>query len=490
MRIKRDPANELINVTRTGSLNFAGAASTTMSNLTVNGLGTALYSDNTFATTNGLATVNGVNTLVTIGTDAAGDRITNVFTVNLANSSKLVYDANGNLVSDGVRSLVYDDLNELVQVTMTNTWRTVYDYDGEGRHHDRREYAWQGGNWVAVNTCYYVYSGFNVVQEVNTALSQGTISYTYGLQLLERDSNLTNQPTGFYQLDGNGNVVMMYDRSGNILAKYLYDPYGNLLAQQGPLASLNHYRFSGKEFNPHTSLYYYGYRFYDPNLQRWLNQDPIGENGGINLYEAIGNDPLNEVDPFGLNWGQGVVNSFGDWELNTYNSASSAIGNFLNNAFLKTTVQTDPNMYYAGTGNVTPITDANGNDITSSLLAQVAMMPLMAAAMGPEREGADLLAGAKCEKLLGPGTSFASKIESQLAKRGWTKGLVDSTIENPVRTVATQDTRFLPNSGRMNDPATAYYSDRGRYVVRNNRTGDIVQVSDRTDPGWKAPWDN
>lgn len=41
----------------------------------------------------------------------------------------------------------------------------------------------------------------------------------------------------------------------------------------------------------------------------------------------------------------------------------------------------------------------------------------------------------------------------------------------------------------MDDPATAYYSGRGGYVVRNNRTGDIVQVSNRTDPGWKAPWD-
>jgi filamentous hemagglutinin len=41
----------------------------------------------------------------------------------------------------------------------------------------------------------------------------------------------------------------------------------------------------------------------------------------------------------------------------------------------------------------------------------------------------------------------------------------------------------------MNDPATAYYGRRGGYVVRNNRTGDIVQVSNRTDPGWGAPWD-
>jgi filamentous hemagglutinin len=47
-------------------------------------------------------------------------------------------------------------------------------------------------------------------------------------------------------------------------------------------------------------LYYYGYRFYDPNYQRWINQDPIGENGGINLYRAFGNAPTLLIDAFGL----------------------------------------------------------------------------------------------------------------------------------------------------------------------------------------------
>ncbi|MFL5961693.1 MAG: colicin E5-related ribonuclease [Gaiellaceae bacterium] len=55
--------------------------------------------------------------------------------------------------------------------------------------------------------------------------------------------------------------------------------------------------------------------------------------------------------------------------------------------------------------------------------------------------------------------------------------------------VTYRDTRYLPGGGRMDDPATVYYSRRGGYVVRNNRTGDIVQVSKRTDPGWTAPWD-
>jgi RHS repeat-associated protein len=92
-------------------------------------------------------------------------------------------------------------------------------------------------------------------------------------------------------------------------------------------------------------------------------------------------------------------------------------------------------------------------------------------------------------KLLGPGVSFGAKIEGQLAGRGWTKALADSAVRNPARTVPWRDTRHLPGGGRMNDPAMAYYSQRGGYVVRNERTGDIVQVSNRTDPKWIAPWD-
>jgi hypothetical protein len=90
---------------------------------------------------------------------------------------------------------------------------------------------------------------------------------------------------------------------------------------------------------------------------------------------------------------------------------------------------------------------------------------------------------------LDPGTKFGAKIEGQLRARGWTKRLVESTIRNPARIVKTRDIRAVEGGGRMNDPATVYYSARGGYVVRNNRTGDIVQISNRLNPNWRAPWD-
>jgi RHS repeat-associated protein len=85
------------------------------------------------------------------------------------------------------------------------------------------------------------------------------------------------------------------------VAEYRYDPYGRALYTYDSLpGGGNRYRFSSKELVTGGNLYYYGYRFYDPNLQRWPNRDPIGENGGINLYGFVRNRPVNAIDADGL----------------------------------------------------------------------------------------------------------------------------------------------------------------------------------------------
>ncbi|MGH3874387.1 MAG: colicin E5-related ribonuclease [Pseudonocardiaceae bacterium] len=83
-------------------------------------------------------------------------------------------------------------------------------------------------------------------------------------------------------------------------------------------------------------------------------------------------------------------------------------------------------------------------------------------------------------------TKYGNKITKQMQQRGWTPETVDETIRNPHRTVETIDERRRKDGTRNNDPATAYLNDDDSYVVRNNKTGDIVQVSDRTDPDWRS----
>src|SRR5205814_2855788 len=55
-----------------------------------------------------------------------------------------------------------------------------------------------------------------------------------------------------------------------------------------------------------SGMYYYGYRFYDPNLQRWINRDPMHEAGGFNLYRTVDNCPIGKFDPDGRDVRKGI----------------------------------------------------------------------------------------------------------------------------------------------------------------------------------------
>ena len=105
--------------------------------------------------------------------------------------------------------------------------------------------------------------------------------------------------TAYYHEDGAGNVTALMDAQEGIAARYLYSPFGRVTGQWGSMADANRYRFSSKEVHAASGLSYYGLRFYDAGLQRWLNPDPLGEAGGINLFGFVSNDPLTRIDPFG-----------------------------------------------------------------------------------------------------------------------------------------------------------------------------------------------
>ena len=109
-----------------------------------------------------------------------------------------------------------------------------------------------------------------------------------------------SEPKVFSITDGSGSITAFIDNKQNIVARYEYDPFGQRIGKWGTLADANRYRFSSKEYDPNSGLYCYGFRFYAPNLQRWLNRDPINEQGGLNLYRFARNNPLRNVDFFGL----------------------------------------------------------------------------------------------------------------------------------------------------------------------------------------------
>ena len=113
----------------------------------------------------------------------------------------------------------------------------------------------------------------------------------------------------------------LYDGdSGEIVGQYEYDPYGNTIKAEGQAARENNIRFSTKEYDSSTGLYYYGYnrseveidrsnatcpkggeaiKYYDPTTGRWPSRDPIEELGGLNLCGFVDNDPINQWDILG-----------------------------------------------------------------------------------------------------------------------------------------------------------------------------------------------
>ena len=99
--------------------------------------------------------------------------------------------------------------------------------------------------------------------------------------------------------DNNGNITKYVDANGNVVASYTYDAFGKLIAKAGVLADFFRHRFSTKYFDIESRLYYYGYRFYHPILMRWLNRDPIEEEGGLNLYAFCKNSAPYKFDLLG-----------------------------------------------------------------------------------------------------------------------------------------------------------------------------------------------
>jgi RHS repeat-associated protein len=85
-----------------------------------------------------------------------------------------------------------------------------------------------------------------------------------------------------------------------VAAKYEYSPFGELLRREGSQARRNPFGWSTQYADSETGLVYYGLRYYSPRLGRFINQDPIKEQGGLNLYGFAGNSPVNFVDVLGL----------------------------------------------------------------------------------------------------------------------------------------------------------------------------------------------
>jgi len=207
------------------------------------------------------------------------------------------YDNNGNMIekinkaTSESTQYVYDAENRLIQVLkpgMTASYR----YDAFGRRIEKN---------VNGTIARYIYDGMNIHEEYS-ASNVFVAGFRYGPGI---DDHIGRAITGagfaYYQ-DGLGNVTEVLDGAGTILQAYVYDAFGNIASQTGT-AFNPYYSYTGREYDAESGLYYYRARYYDPAIGRFLQEDPIGfEGGDVNLYGYVWNNPTTFVDPYGL-WG-------------------------------------------------------------------------------------------------------------------------------------------------------------------------------------------
>jgi RHS repeat-associated protein len=266
-----------------GALLFRGTLNEAAT-VAIQGKPAQVAADNTFV---GAAQVpSGTSNVVVAATDPSGNVRTNTYQVSSSGSTTTyTYDANGNVTGDGTKTFEWDAENRLTTVKQGATTLASFVYDGQGR----RVQKTAGGV-----TTTYVYDADELIEE--RLSGGGTLNYVHGPGIDQHWATRDGSGVVTYFLaDHLGSVVQTTNASGAVALSRDYDPYGRLNAGAGQAG----YAFTGREWDPETSLYYYRTRYYDPDLGRFLSEDTIGLGGGVNRYAYVKGNPVTLNDPFG-----------------------------------------------------------------------------------------------------------------------------------------------------------------------------------------------
>ena len=224
-------------------------------------------------------------------------------------SREYAYDANGNLLNDGVNKYEYDAYNRMTEVRTSQGEVQVNRYDAEGLRHEMEE----NGRLVQ-----FLYKGKEVVAEEGE--KAGVVRYIRGLGLVSSDSEEA-RTYYHYASDELGSITHIVkaavhkkleedgradegekdeskgkDKDCQVLNRYAYDAFGNRVECEEQIE--NRFGFAGELYDPVSALVYLRARFYNPVIGRFLQEDNVYEDG-LNLYVYCRNNPVRYVDPSG-----------------------------------------------------------------------------------------------------------------------------------------------------------------------------------------------
>ncbi|OCG40634.1 hypothetical protein A9G29_08180 [Gilliamella sp. Fer2-1] len=254
--------------------------------------------------------------------DSTGNKISETqalapmpFHANIAKGNRLTffsdkhfeYDRFGNLIAEKrgknhslVTHYEYNCRHRLIKVIKPTGLIITYTYDAFNRRTSKTvdgkttEFIWQGSKLIA-----------------ETDNDKHWQSYLYEpdsyrpLALVHGNAQQDNIKLYWYQNDHLSTPIALTSNMGDTLYECQYNAYGQIINEtyhQDDIDSLpdNPLRFQGQYYDEETGLHYNLNRYYDPFTGRYITQDPLGIQGGLNSYQYVNGDPINWIDPLGL----------------------------------------------------------------------------------------------------------------------------------------------------------------------------------------------
>ena len=265
----------------------------------------------------------------------ANERLRSVALTNPTATAGYTYDPVGNRLTETLNgattSATYNSRDEIQNVTPPPESDRTYEWDGNNRvtainypaTGTRTEFTYDAyGRRVRIvektgttinSIKQYLWNRFDLVAELDGNGNVTKRYFTDGVQLVSG----ANPGSYYYTTDHLGSIREMTDVTGAIRARYDYDAFGRRTKLTGDLDT--DLGFDGYYTHVPSGLEFAALRAYDPNLGRWISRDPLEEEGGVNPYAFVLDQPMGSVDANGLDSGSAFkTGSLSSWTSSTF----------------------------------------------------------------------------------------------------------------------------------------------------------------------------
>lgn len=225
-----------------------------------------------------------------------------------------IYDMDGNQTkvktSSGEWSVTYNGLNQAILFAQGSK-RVECLYDYLNRRVEKAVYEGE----ILVSKKRFIYRGYQQIAELDASSIKRQVEpvlrKTYLWDPAESAATRILAMTVFngsgsyvedlyYMHDALKNTIALFGIQAGRRALYEFGPYGAIIKMEGNAAEENPFRFSSEYYDDELGLVYYNYRYYNPQQGTWLSREPVGEQGGNNLYGMVNNRISSRVDYLGL----------------------------------------------------------------------------------------------------------------------------------------------------------------------------------------------